>query len=83
MGKTLPTPLFEVIMRIISRKFEKILIFDDDISNMNNQDIAYFHTTVIKSPGGESGLAHCITIAPTGKVQPGNVVQYKVIILIK
>ena len=77
MGKTLHRPLLEVIIRITSRKFEKIVIFDDDISNMNNQDVAYFHTTVIKSLGKESGLAHCITIAPTGKVQPGNVVQYK------
>ena len=75
MGKTLTRPVFEVIIKITSRTLEKIKITDDSVSNMNNQDVAYFHTTVIKSINKVSGLAHCITIAPTGRVQPGKVVQ--------
>ena len=79
MGKTFARPLVEVIIRIISRKPKKIWMNDDKISDRDNQDFAYFHTTAIKIDGGkESGrLAHCITIAPTGKVEPGRVVQYK------
>ena len=50
---------------------------DDKISDMDNQDVAYFHTTAIEGLGKVSGLAHCITIAPTSKVEPGKVVQYK------
>ena len=49
----------------------------DDVFDMNDQDVAYLHTNVIKTPGKISDMAHCITIAPAGKVQPGKVVRYQ------
>ena len=53
---------------------EKVYVYSSDVRNTTDQDDAYIHSAIVKTPEKHSSLASCVTIASTSNVDPGIVV---------